>query len=373
MKKDFHSDQYKLSDFGFPLLWIMGVIGLGLFFYIDYLLILSLPQLKEKGIISILTRFIHCFTTSFIAFTVIWILLKAIKTRSVFYVLLFLNLFVLISACEQFYVFNRFPDFPDYWASFMAFVAILFIRLSQEFPLRLTKSHIHHSFKQSHFHWLTHPLTWLLKPIYCWMIFLPIFMTIAFAGPYRQSEVRFMLIICIMLAVASCYLQVQLHHNNRKQLQPLYWWGWTLLIQLFFYVYRIIVSLLNLNLPDNIWKVLFIIMMLSIILTLLMSVYFTDLLDARVVLRKTFFYGSMLLILLLFFGALEHFVIHKLSHWLHLSNTLVTSLFAGATGMLFHPLKEKLKNWMQQAERRMTAKKNTLHLSAQHESGKLIE
>ena len=322
----------------------------------------------EKGIISVLSRFTHCFTTSFIAFTVIWILLKAVKTRPVFYFLLLLELFVVISACEQFYVLNRFPGFPDYWASFMAFIGIIFIRLSQEFPLRLAKSHIHHSFRQnSRIHWLAHPLTWLLKPLHCWIIFLPLFMIIAFVGPYRQSEVRFMSITCIMLAVASCYLPVQLHHNSRRQLQPLYWWAWSLLIQLFFYGYRIIVGLLNLNLPDNIWKVLFIIMLLSIIITVLMSVYFTDLVDSRVVLRKTFLYGSMLLIFLLFFGALEHFVIHKLSHWLHLSNTLITSLFAGATGMLFHPLKEKLKNWMQKAERRMTAKKITLHLSAQHD------
>jgi len=228
----------------------MGTSGLVLFVYIDYLLILSLPQLKEKGIISVLSRFIHCFTTSFVAFTAIWILVKAVKTRSVFYVLLLLEIYVLIGACEQFYVFNRFPDFPDYWASFASFLGIIFIRFSQEFPLKLTKLHIHNSFRSTH--WFTHTLTWLLKPLHVWLVFLPLFMLIAFLGPYKQSEVRFMSVTCIMLALACCYFPVQLHYNSRSQLQPLYWWGWTLLIQLLFYVYRIIVSLLKLNLPDNI-------------------------------------------------------------------------------------------------------------------------
>ena len=368
MKKQASFPLNKIPGFVIPLLWIMGISGLGLFVYIDYLLILSLPQLKKEGIISVLARFIHCFTISFCAFTVIWILLKAVKTRPVFYFVLLLESFVLIGVCEQFYVFNRFPGFPDFWASFIAFIGIIFIRFSQEFPLQLTKAHIRNSFHQpGHIHWLVSPLSWLLKPLHTWLIFLPLFMAIALIGPHRQSEVRFMLITCMMLAVGCFYVRIQFHYNNRSQLKPLYWWGWSLLIQLFFYLYRIITDLLGLNLPDNIWKVLFMIMMLSIVITLLLSVYFTDLLDAAVVLRKTFLYGSLLLILLLLFGTLEHFVIHKLSHWLHLSNTLITSLFAGATGLLFHPLKEKLTHWMQQAERKMTAQKNTVNLSLQHD------
>ncbi len=91
---------------------------------------------------------------------------------------------------------------------------------------------------------------------------------------------------------------------------------------------------------------------ISIIVCCLVTIYFTDILDGALVLRKTFLYGSLLLILLTFFGSMEHYVIHHLAHFFQLQNTLISSIFAGLTGLLFHPLKEKFSHWIKHFEKR---------------------
>ena len=77
-----------------------------------------------------------------------------------------------------------------------------------------------------------------------------------------------------------------------------------------------------------------------------MSVFFSDLLDAKLILQKTVILGIVIFLFTFFFGIAEHFVIHQLSHYFHLEDVYVTSTFACIMGMFFHPLKEKLNHWM---------------------------
>jgi len=47
----------------------------------------------------------------------------------------------------------------------------------------------------------------------------------------------------------------------------------------------------------------------------------------------------------------EHFLVHNLAHYLHLSDVYLASVFACIMGMFFHPIKEKFIRWMKHFER----------------------
>jgi len=342
------------------LLWFLGILCLCIYIYIDIRLIYidhrltrNLPSLKERGFFYFMSRITHLFTMTFLAFSLIWTLFKAQKSRAVLYFVLFLELFVLSGIAEQLYIMEIFNGYPDFIATFVGIIGIFLIKLLQEFPLHLTKHHINLTLAHRRFgRRLIRPLSWLLKMQYCCLIFLPVFLGIAWLAPGLNFLIRTWMIDAIAITVGSCYVFIQIKCSSRNQLQPLYWWLWVLLMYLLFYIYSIITQLLKLGFPDEIWRILFTVTLISIIICCLMTIYFTDLLDATLVLRKTFLYGSLVLILLIFFGSMEHYVIHNLAEWLHLENNVISSILAGLTGLLFHPLKEKLSHWIKHFEKR---------------------
>jgi hypothetical protein len=342
------------------VLWILSVLCLSLYLYIDirlifidHLLTRYLPPVQDRGTLYFISRTTHLSTTTFLAFSTIWTLFKAQKSKAVLYFVLFFELYVLLGIAEQLYIMEIFNSYPYFLSTLTILVLFTFLRLLLEFPLHLTKGHIVHALAHRPFgRRLVRPLSWLLKMQNSLVFFLPLFLVIAWLIPGVPFLLRSWMITAIAMIVGSAYVLIQMQCGSRKQLQPLYWWLWVLFIHFLFYMYRIVDLLLNLNLPDEIWRILFIITLLSIIICCFLTVFFTDLLDAALVLRKTFLYGCLLLILLTFFGSLEHYLFHHLAHWLHLKDTIITSIFAAITGMLFHPLKEKLSHWIKHFEER---------------------
>src|SRR6478736_6435052 len=127
------------------LLWILGILCLCIYIYIDIRLIyidhrltLNLPPLKERGVFYFISRITHLLTLTFLAFSLIWTLFKAQKSRPVLYFVLFLELYVLLGIAEQLYIMEVFIHYPDFMASFSAIIGIFLIRFLQEFPLHLT-------------------------------------------------------------------------------------------------------------------------------------------------------------------------------------------------------------------------------------------
>ncbi|MEO6734585.1 MAG: hypothetical protein ABIN01_25415 [Ferruginibacter sp.] len=245
-----------------------------------------------------------------------------------------------------------FNYYPGLIVSFAAMIGIFLIKLLQEFPLHLTKKDVVFSLHHRGFgKWLIGPLSWFLDIKKIWLIFLPLFLVIAWLVPGINFVVRSWLINGIALIIGFCYIFIQINCSTPKQLQPLYWVLWAMWVNFLFSIYLIITQFFNVGLMDDGGRLLFTASLVSLIIFCLMTVYFTDLLDAGLILRKTFIYGSLLLILLAFFGTVEHYLIHSLAHWLHLKNSVVSSIFAGITGMLFHPLKEKLSHWVKHFEK----------------------
>jgi len=340
------------------ILWITCIAFLLVYLYIDicvlykdHLLVRDLPSLQQRGLIYYMSRFMHLFTYTFLAFSMVWIMFKAHKTRAMLYFVLVIELLVLSGIANQLYVLGFFDGYLYFQSALALAFGLPLIKLVQEFPLHLSRQNIIRAATHKRFRYgLIGPLVWLLKIKNQLLSLLPLFLVIAWLLPGLSYEVRTWIILVGCVSVSIGYVLVQIDGSSHKKLQPLYWWLWSLLITALFYLYMVAAQLLQLNLPIEIWQIFFTISLASIIVCCLMTVYFTDLLDAALVLRKTLLYGSLLFILLTLFGSMEHFGVDRLADWLNVNNTLISSVFAGLTGMLFHPLKQKLSHWMKRFE-----------------------
>ena len=84
----------------------------------------------------------------------------------------------------------------------------------------------------------------------------------------------------------------------------------------------------------------------SLLFTVVMIVFFSDLLNAKLFLQKTVIFGAIVFIFLFAFSFVEHFVVHWLAQFLQIHNIYVSSTFACIIGMFFHPVKKKLEKWL---------------------------
>ena len=91
---------------------------------------------------------------------------------------------------------------------------------------------------------------------------------------------------------------------------------------------------------------------LVICLSFIMSIFFSRSTDARFVVRKTLIYGAILLVGLFIFGAVEHYVIHAISHALHIKDSILNSCFGAAIALTIRPAHHRLEHWLKKLEKK---------------------
>jgi hypothetical protein len=95
--------------------------------------------------------------------------------------------------------------------------------------------------------------------------------------------------------------------------------------------------------PENLRLIvgvgLFSLSSLSIIWCVSAAVFYAGAISPSLVIRKTVVYGLTTALLLFVFATVEVFIHHQLVHFLHVTDTLASSLIGGAFGLTFHPVK----------------------------------
>jgi hypothetical protein len=85
---------------------------------------------------------------------------------------------------------------------------------------------------------------------------------------------------------------------------------------------------------------------LVVTVSFIMTIFFAKATDARLVIKKTILYSILLLTGLLIFGTIEHFLIHILSHALHVESSILNSILGGGVALLLRPLHHKTEHWL---------------------------
>ena len=183
-----------------------------------------------------------------------------------------------------------------------------------------------------------------------WLILFPVLSGLMIGGSYLGPDIEFMVNILILI-IGLIYFRISFYFAGAENRNRLAWLLWGLIaiiglyvVQLFLYIFyadQIILLVITLFLTS-----------LVICLSFIMSIFFSRSTDARFVVRKTLIYGAILLVGLFIFGAVEHYVIHAISHALHIKDSILNSCFGAAIALTIRPAHHRLEHWLKKLEKK---------------------
>lgn len=170
-----------------------------------------------------------------------------------------------------------------------------------------------------------------------------IFPLIPFALMFtRFQEVTLPLLMIVI--IAYLYISLSKSQSDRNKVLWLFW-GVTI------YFACSILNMLFYNFPNEdvqfMSSIFSIISVIALLVALTMSFFFFDSFDTGVIIKRTIINSFMLICIVFVYNVLEHYVLHWVSHQLHVSDALVSSILSGILVMGFSPMHHKLMHFLE--------------------------
>lgn len=213
----------------------------------------------------------------------------------------------------------------------------LLILSMQHFPQAVTVQSLQASIRPR---WVRAYLTRLLSPVGLWVILGGVFLLIAIMEywlPVLQSVITNLLILFTALA----YLYSNFKLTSGKEHDRILWLFWGL----FMYNILAIISytIFMVDTPSETVRVsIAMAYMLVLLVSFVMSVFFADTFDTQIFVRRTAVNATLFLVVVFLYNTIEHYFLHWVSHTLHISNVLLSSLLSGLLVLFISPLHHKL-------------------------------
>ncbi len=325
-------------------IWVLSLAGIILWIFLIYyiLAIFKMPEENQNKALAWGVNISRRLAFLTISVSSLYVLIRAQHTRATLYFALFFSFLSLGVSLSWLITVQILSEDLRHVVNIAGGICIiLLVRFIQEFPGQVNQEQI----KQVYTGFLTRKLlapilVWLLKPFRVWIVLLPLALLIP-----SWYGFGFMLIL-LTSGLSLGYLYIQLKVSKSALKNRLYWLLWMLIVIFFSTVYSMLLTLFGSTISIIDKYYLPMLENLSILFAFIMIVYFSDLIDAKLILRKTVVFGAIIFLFTFIFGIAEHFIIHQLSHYLHLNDVYIASTFACVIGMFFHPIKEKLTHWM---------------------------
>lgn len=224
------------------------------------------------------------------------------------------------------------------------FGAGLFLRASQLFPQRLTAQQVGNRV-----------LAILLKPAVLWSV--TIALSLAATQSTQPSVAAVARLVILVIGLVYFYKSYRTGDGDtrRKVL-------WFLALAIAAAVLTVVAWAIKLALgedaPEPLWLVIgvsvFALSHLLIVGCIAAAVFYAGAINPSLVIRKTVVYGMTTALLLFVFATVEVFIHHQLVHFLHVTDTLASSLIGGVFGLTFHPVKHYFEHLLAKVQGRAT-------------------
>ncbi len=310
-------------------LWIIFFLN---FFSSEYFPVIEQFELRYPGIVAF---------TLFGIFSVI-IVLKSSPNKGILLYAFFLSLMSQNAALQYLYFLNNAWIGNSLLVISSALTGTIFIKSLQSFPRELTEVDINIVFPKNKI--LNRYIKWSLKK-YTWVLF-PVI--IGIAGMLAdESYLSGALVNIGILLTAMFALIINYKRSTRSEQNKILWLFWGLLTYTFLSIITAIIYSFS---PENIDSLkLFFGWLKTIVLVFstVMSLFFSDTFDTGIIVKRTIVDGSIFIIIVLIYNTLEHYFLHWLSHELHVSDVLISSVLSGVFVLVFSPIHHKLMHFME--------------------------
>jgi hypothetical protein len=218
-----------------------------------------------------------------------------------------------------------------------AYTGVVFIKAMQCFPRQLLSKDILKEGKENMLHryfvlLLGRLNLWGFMAVACLILFILV-TYIPLLNP---------LVNLLILGTAFGYLFLSYRKADKKDRSKILWIFWGLLMFIILFIGVTIYRLFYGTGNPNIHIAVSLLSRLILIFSFLMSVFFADTFDAKLVIQRTAINGVLFLIVVLIYNTLENYIVHFIARALHIQDVLLSSFFAGLFALSISPIHSKL-------------------------------
>lgn len=220
-----------------------------------------------------------------------------------------------------------------------ALTGTIYIKALQSFPRQISKQDINSVFPKNkivsaYINWATKGYTWLVFPI-------------LLAG-CELLKISDKLSDILVLITGLLCLYINYKKSSATERNKILWLFWGLISFTFIMIIFLIVSAGVTEIPRFVKLLFNIISILTFLLSLTMSLFFSNAFDTGILIRRTLVDGLLFIIIVLAYNTIEHYFLHWLSHELEISDVILSSLLSGVFVLAFSPLHHKFMRYLEQ-------------------------
>lgn len=233
-------------------------------------------------------------------------------------------------------------------------VGQLFIFATQQFPVQIQRQQVAETIKTR---WLRNYLGFFLKPRNLWIGMTLILLAISIAEvylPFLLGVPTSLLILLTGLGYFYISFKVTTGVDHARTL----WLFWGLAMYTITMVLYLVLNIYSTG-PDDVVQLLIAILSLLILFfSFMMSLFWADTFNTGRFVRRSTVNAILFLLVVFIYNTLEHYVLHWVSHKLHISDAMVSSLLSGVLVLCINPLHHRLTAFL---NRRLTKGKVESH------------
>lgn len=216
--------------------------------------------------------------------------------------------------------------------------SLIFLKTFQFFPKSIVPYDIQKTFRAPYLQrvliLVLDKNTWIIYPLLCIGCFL-----IPFGLPYT-----ILYIVSMIIVTAFLYTNSKKSKSDRNKVM---WLFWGIFIYLTIFILITIFEFFDNQGVQSISDILSIMSVIALLFAFMMSLFFSDTFDTGVIIKRTIINSFIFICIIFIYNAAEHYFLHWISHKLHISDVLISSIFSGILVMLFSPLHHKLMHFLE--------------------------
>lgn len=273
----------------------------------------------------------------FIIFSTI-ISVKTHQQKGVMLFALFLSLISIDWLMQSLRLMNT-DGIPFIWLLITnAITGTVYIKAFQSFPRQMVKEDSISVFPKNkiasgYINWAIKDYTWLMFPI-------------ILVGLSLLNINGYLIDLFVLITGLLC-LYVNYKTSSALEKNKILWIFWGLISFTFLMIIQSILYFSTAELSLTVRLLFNAFRVLVLILSLVMSLFFSNTFDTGILIRRTLVDGFLFIIIVLIYNTVEHYFLHWLSHELEISNVILSSLLSGIFVLAFSPLHHKLMSYLE--------------------------
>ena len=219
-----------------------------------------------------------------------------------------------------------------------ALTSVVYIKSLQSFPRQITQQDILTVFPKNkiaagYLNWVIKDSTWLVFPL------------IVVGFKYLNIHDRLNDLFVLLTALLCMYVNYK--SSSTIERNKILWLFWGLISFTFLAIIQAILYFSTTESSLIVSLIFNISMTLVLLLSLVMSLFFSNTFDTGILLRRTIVDGFVFITIILMYNTVEHYLLHWLSHKLKVSDALLSSLLSGIFVLAFSPIHHKFMGFLE--------------------------